>query len=104
VYSEIEECQGETLPNGNQVIVAGFVTEFELKKTRKGEMMCKILLENNYDFLEVMVFQSEFETLRDYLTGRGDIIMLNGSIAYDKRKEVNILRANFETNIVTLTL
>lgn len=104
VYSEIEECQGETLPNGNQVIVAGFVTEFELKKTRKGEMMCKILLENNYDFLEVMVFQSEFETLRDYLTGRGDIIMLNGSIAYDKRKEVNILMANFETNIVTLTL
>jgi DNA polymerase-3 subunit alpha len=104
VYSEIEECQGETLPNGNQVIVAGFVTEFELKKTRKGEMMCKILLENNYDFLEVMVFQSEFEALRDYLTGRGDIIMLNGSIAYDKRKEVNILRANFETNIVTLTL
>jgi hypothetical protein len=67
-------------------------------------MMCKILLENNYDFLEVMVFQSEFEALRDYLTGRGDIIMLNGSIAYDKRKEVNILRANFETNIVTLTL
>ena len=38
-------------------------------------------------------------------TAKGaNLILINGILSYDNRKEVNTLRACFESNIVTLTL
>ena len=95
----------EHLPHNGYIVLAGFIAELEIKKTRKGEMMARILLEANYEFIEIMIFQQEYQQLADLLAaGRANIILINGTLSYDKRKETNILRANFETGIVTLTL
>ena len=52
-----------------------------------------------------MIFQTEYLQLEDVLSvGRGNLMIINGSLSYDERKEINILRANYETNIVTLAL
>lgn len=105
-YATVEECLDvEHLPHNGYIVLAGFIAELEIKKTRKGEMMARILLEVNYEFIEIMIFQQEYQQLADLLAaGRANIILINGTLSYDKRKETNILRANFETGIVTLTL
>ena len=95
----------EDRPEDGYVVVAGFVTEMETKKTKKGDTMCRLLLESNYEFIEVVIFQTEYLQLEDVLSvGRGNLMIINGSLSYDERKEINILRANYETNIVTLAL
>lgn len=104
-YVSFEEClDTDNRPNNGYVIVAGYVTEMEIKKTRKGEVMCKLTLESNYEFLEVMIFQTEYKQLESLLTGKANLMIISGSLTWDNRKEQNILRANYETNIVSLTL
>lgn len=104
-YVSFEEClDTDNRPNNGYVIVAGYVTEIEIKKTRKGEVMCKLILESNYEFLEVMIFQTEYKQLESLLTGKANLMIISGSLTWDNRKEQNILRANYETNIVSLTL
>jgi DNA polymerase-3 subunit alpha len=104
-YVSFEEClDTDNRPNNGYVIVAGYVTEMEIKKTRKGEVMCKLILESNYEFLEVMIFQTEYKQLESLLTGKANLMIISGSLTWDNRKEQNILRANYETNIVSLTL
>lgn len=105
-YATFEEClDTEHLAHNGYVVVAGYIAEMEIKKTKKGEMMARLTLEANYEFLEVMIFQQEYQQLSDLLVaGRANLILINGVVSYDKRKESNILRANYETNIVTLTL
>ena len=104
-YVSFEEClDTDNRPNNGYVIVAGYVTEMEIKKTRKGEVMCKLILESNYEFLEVMIFQTEYKQLESLLTWKANLMIISGSLTWDNRKEQNILRANYETNIVSLTL
>lgn len=105
-YATFEEClDTEHLARNGYVVVAGYIAEMEIKKTKKGEMMARLTLEANYEFLEVMIFQQEYQQLSDLLVaGRANLLLINGVVSYDKRKESNILRANYETNIVTLTL
>lgn len=105
-YATFEEClDSEHLPHNGYVVVAGYIAELEVKKTKKGEMMARLTLEANYEFLEVMIFQQEYQQLKDALAmGRANLIVINGTISYDKRKDSMLLRANYETNIVALTL
>lgn len=105
-HTPIEMCHSENdLPNNGYVILSGYVSDIELKRTKKGETLCRITLEENYEFIEIVVFQQEYKQLESSISvAKGNLILINGCLAYDNRKEVNILRANMETNIVTLTL
>lgn len=105
-YATLEECHDtEVKPNNGYVVLAGFIAEMEIKKTRKGDTMCRLILEENYEFIEIVIFQQEYEQLEPLLScGRANLILINGILSYDNRKEVNTLRACFESNIVTLTL
>lgn len=105
-YAPVAECNDvDHRPNNGYVVVAGYVSEMELKKTKKGEVMCKMVLESNYDFLNVVVFQSEWRQLEDILVSAKDsLVVMNGTLTYDSRKDMNMLRANMETNVVALTL
>lgn len=105
-YAPVAECNDVNhRPNNGYVVVAGYVSEMELKKTKKGEVMCKMVLESNYDFLNVVIFQSEWRQLEDILVSAKDsLIVMNGTLTYDSRKDMNMFRANMETNVVALTL
>lgn len=103
-YSVGELANIDKFPDNGYAITAGYVHDIEIKKTKKGEYLCKLTLESNYEFIECVIFNTEYEQLYDVINDcKGNIIILNGSLTYDKRKEQNILRANFETNIVLLT-
>lgn len=105
-YAPVSECNDvDHRPNNGYVVVAGYVSEMELKKTRKGEVMCKMTLESNYEFLNVVFFQQEYRQLEDILAcGKDSLVIMNGTLAYDAKKDQNMLRANMETNLVALTL
>lgn len=105
-YYDVSECLDEnSRPNNGYITVSGYVSEFELKKTRKNETMCRILLEQNYEFIEVVIFQTEYFQLEEMLKGcKGNLIIINGNLSYDNRKETNVLRACYETNLVVLSL
>lgn len=105
-YCPLEEClDPDNRPNNGYVIVAGYVSEMEVKKTRKGESFCHLVLESNYEFIEIVVFQTEYAQLENLLqSAKYNLIIINGTLSWDKRREQNIIRVSFETNIVTLTL
>lgn len=105
-YCPLEEClDPDNRPNNGYVIVAGYVSEMEVKKTRKGESFCRLVLESNYEFIEIVVFQTEYAQLENLLqSAKYNLIIINGTLSWDKRREQNIIRVSFETNIVTLTL
>ena len=105
-YCPLEEClDPDNRPNNGYVIVAGYVSEMEVKKTRKGESFCCLVLESNYEFIEIVVFQTEYAQLENLLqSAKYNLIIINGTLSWDKRREQNIIRVSFETNIVTLTL
>lgn len=77
-YATFEEClDSEHLPHNGYVVVAGYIAELEVKKTKKGEMMARLTLEANYEFLEVMIFQQEYQQLKDALKmGRANLIVI----------------------------
>lgn len=105
-YHSFEECSDvEYRPNRGYVIVGGYVSAIDLKKTKKGDVLCRITLENNYEFLDLVVFQTEYERLQEEIAASKDnIVLLNATLYYDARNDRNALRADMETSIVTFKL
>lgn len=105
-YHSFEECSDvEYRPNRGYVIVGGYVSAIDLKKTKKGDILCRITLENNYEFLDLVVFQTEYERLQEEIAASKDnIVLLNATLYYDARNDRNALRADMETSIVTFKL
>lgn len=105
-YHTFEECSDvEYRPNRGYVIVGGYVSAIDLKKTKKGGILCRITLENNYEFLDLVVFQTEYERLQEEIAASKDnIVLLNATLYYDARNDKNALRADMETSIVTFKL
>lgn len=105
-YHTFEDCNDvEYRPNRGYVIVGGYVSAIDLKKTKKGDVLCRITLENNYEFLDLVVFQSEYERLQEEITASKDnIVLLNATLYYDARNDKNALRADMETTMVTFKL
>lgn len=105
-YHTFEDCNDvEYRPNRGYVIVGGYVSAIDLKKTKKGDVLCRITLENNYEFLDLVVFQSEYERLQEEITASKDnIVLLNATLYYDERNDKNALRADMETTMVTFKL
>lgn len=105
-YASVSSCNDvNNKPNNGYVVVAGYIAEMEIKKTKKGDSMCRLTIESNYEFIDVVFFKAEYEVMEPMLAcGKGNLIILNGVISYDKKKDINSIRANMETNIITLTL
>ena len=81
------------------------MSAIDLKKTKKGDVLCRITLENNYEFLDLVVFQTEYERLQEEIAASKDnIVLLNATLYYDARNDKNALRADMETSIVTFKL
>lgn len=101
-YYPVEDCNGTARPNNGYVVVGGYVTDVELKHT-KGGVMCRLVLESNYEFLEVIAFATEYERLQGCLQNIKDsLILISGRLQYDTRKDYNCLRLDALTNLVSL--
>lgn len=108
-FTMFEDCiDPENIPNAGQVFVGGYVSEVEYKKTKNGKMLCRVVLEQNYEFMELVIFDSDVDRLTQEigeLTAlKGNIIFANVSVYYDKRKEANALRVNYDTHLTVFQL
>lgn len=105
-YASFDECLYNEHPNNRCVVIGGYCSAIDLKKTKKdGSTMCMMTIENNYQFIDVTVFPGDYERLKEEVTmSKGNLVLLNGSLSFDQRKDSNILRASFQTNIVIFTL
>lgn len=108
-FTMFEDCiDPENIPNAGQVFVGGYVSEVEYKKTKNGKMLCRVVLEQNYEFMELVIFDSDVDRLTQEigeLTAlKGNIIFANVSVYYDKRKEANALRVNYDTHFTVFQL
>lgn len=81
------------------VVVGGLMTEFVIRKTKKGEM-AKLTVDHNNDLIDVVLWNDTFEQVREQIEkGVGSGIMLNGKIQYDGYNKKNVVYSNEKTCI-----
>lgn len=91
--------------NGNytNLSTGGIVHSMDVKNSKRGQY-CKIILEQNYKFLNVTFFSDIYEEFEEFLTGiKGNILLLNGSIAWDNFNSCPYLLVKAESKLVALT-
>lgn len=112
-YVTVGQCNDTSSPvkaaNG-MVIVGGYVSDIEIKMTKSGKKkapktFCKMQLESNYEFIEVLIFAGDYERLQEFIKkAKDNIVLLNGSLSYDARKDANIIRADMTTRMMIFAL
>lgn len=77
--------------------VGGYVLECVIRESKKGRF-AKLVLENNYSMINVIVWAEQFEHFQDILeTSEKTILVMNGVIQWDKRNQVNVLQSTPDT-------
>lgn len=105
-YREVAECIEDGAKPGFYTI-GGYLTDIDIKTTKSGSQLVKLTLENNYDFIDVLCFSTEWERINqtcNILDNKGSIFFMNGQLAFDKRSGVNMLRLSSESAIQFFSL
>ena len=105
-YKEVSECIEDGAKLGFYTI-GGYLTDIDIKATKSGSQLVKLTLENNYDFIDVLCFSTEWERINktcNILDNKGSIFFMNGQLAFDKRSGVNMLRLSSESAIQFFSL
>ena len=86
-----------------KVTVAGYITEFEERESKKGKF-AKLTLDNNYEFIHVMIWPDQYEEIEDYIQECGKkIVLINGTVNFDNFNKRNILQTNDDTTITLVS-
>lgn len=105
-YKEVSECIEDGAKLGFYTI-GGYLTDIDIKTTKSGSQLVKLTLENNYDFIDVLCFSTEWERINrtcNILDNKGSIFFMNGQLAFDKRSGVNMFRLSSESAIQFFSL
>lgn len=86
------------------VATGGYVLEIQERKSKKGSF-CNLVLENNYEFIKVLVYPELFEDYAEFLRGSvGNILLLNGYVAYNKFHDAYVLQTSNATEFIKMEL
>lgn len=104
-YTEVRACLETEKPAG-YVTIGGYLTDIDVKTTRKGNsQMAKITLENNYDFIEVIAFADNWQRYQqDLLQAKGSLVFISGQLDYDSHSGNNVLKMNKDSIVQSITL
>lgn len=109
VFSEAEYFDVSELKywDGNDrskcAIVGGFVVDVVERKSRKG-LFATIILESNYEFINVVVFSELFEEYADFLReSKGNILLVDGYVQFDKWRQEYVLQTNLNSSFTVLS-
>lgn len=87
----------------DSVTVAGYITEFEERESKKGKF-ARLTLDNNYEFIHIMIWPDQYEEMEEFLQECSKKIMLvNGTVNYDNFNKRNILQSNDKTTITLVS-
>lgn len=112
-YVTVEQCNDtsrKVKAGEGMVIVGGYVSDVEVKTTKGGrrtapKTFCKMTLESNYEFIEVLIFGGDYDRLQEFVKkAKNNIILINGSLSNDSKKGVNIIRADMTTRMLIFAL
>lgn len=93
-----EDINGSEFNEAN-IVTAGLVTEVIRRKTKKGEMG-KIIIDHNNDLIDLIVWNSQWENIRDLIEKNvGNAIMFNGKVGYDSHNKKNCIYSKDDTAI-----
>lgn len=86
-----------------KVTVAGYITEFEERESKKGKF-AKLTLDNNYEFIHIMIWPDQYEEIEDYIQEcEKKIMLINGTVNFDNFNKRNILQTNDDTTITLVS-
>lgn len=112
-YVTVEQCNDtsrKVKAGEGMVVVGGYVADVEVKTTKGGrrtapKTFCKMTLESNYEFIEVLIFGGDYDRLQEFVKkAKSNIILINGSLSNDSKKGVNIIRADMTTRMLIFAL
>lgn len=80
-------------------VIAGYVVECNIRDSKKGRM-AKIILENNYSMMNVLIWAEQFDRFQEQIEGCDKTIMIiSGVIQFDGRNNCNTLQTTGDTYI-----
>lgn len=84
-------------------IIGGYVLDIIERKSKKGKF-CIITLESNYEFINVIVFSELYSEYEEFLqSSKGNLLLVDGYIQWDKWKEEYCLMTNLNTSFTVLS-
>ena len=82
--------------------VGGYIVEVIEKESKKGEY-ANVILESNYEFLEVKFWSDEWKLFKDIIVGSEKSLMLvGGRIGWDSWKKCNVLFVTNDSEVIIL--
>lgn len=100
----VEDFQSDLLSTRREKVkVGGYIVEVEEKSSKKGKW-CRILLESNYTFIWVTIWNEQYKQIEDLnLQDKlKSIMLISGEVVWDTYRKENILQANNDTEILVL--
>lgn len=85
------------------VVVGGYVYDMAVKQSRKG-MYCRLKLEQNYKFIDVLVWTEQYEDFEEILGEcDGKILFVSGNLVWNDRDNSYSLHTSSFTKMALLT-
>ena len=102
VSDYVEFNEGHSSNDRLRSCIAGFVVDFEVNTSKKGEF-ARLIIENNYDFMSVIIWADQFNDLSELiLDSKKCLILINGEVFYDNYMKSNMLQTNKDSSITLL--
>ena len=104
IYVKAEDFQMEQYnKNREKVKIGGYINEIIVKESKKGKW-CKLVIESNYNFIQVTVWPEQFKVLEkfDIINKEKSLILISGQISWDSFKSENVLQTYEDTEFTFL--
>ncbi|MFW6273029.1 MAG: DNA polymerase III subunit alpha, partial [bacterium] len=74
--------------------IGGYVLDVELKSSKKGRFS-KLLIENNYSMMNVLIWPEQFERFEELISeSKKTLLFITGTIRYDSYGKTNVLQTD----------
>lgn len=84
------------------ITTGGYINDIVLRTSKKGEY-ADIILDNNFEFITVKIWQDAWEVVRDIVADKKkSLLLLSGRVGYDKYKKQNIISLSEDSDILVL--
>lgn len=102
---DFDKANSPDFYNGRNTLMlaGGIVYDISIRNSARGNF-ARLVLEQNYKFLKVTIFSQFYEELESYFANvKGNILLMNGSMAYDNYNKEPYLQTRTDSKFVILT-
>lgn len=103
-YMEAADFQNESNSDERKKVkIGGYITEVEERTSKKGKW-ARIKLENNYTFINVVIWAEQYKQIENLNLAEKEkaLLLITGQISNDSYHKENVLQANDDTELLIL--